>query len=61
VLADAVRAHGQRDVRFTPDLEELPAVLAKALEPGDLLITLGAGNISALGPRVLRALAGESS
>jgi UDP-N-acetylmuramate--alanine ligase len=55
-LADAIRAHGQRDVRFAPDLDAVPAELAATLEPGDLVITLGAGNVSALGPRVLAAL-----
>jgi UDP-N-acetylmuramate--alanine ligase len=56
-LADAIRAHGQRDVRFAPDLDALPAELAATLAPGDLVITLGAGNVSALGPRLLAALA----
>jgi len=56
-LADAIRAHGQRDVRFAADLDAVPAELAAALAPGDLVITLGAGNVSALGPRILAALA----
>jgi UDP-N-acetylmuramate--alanine ligase len=56
-LADAIRAHGQRDVRFAPDLDAVPAELAPTLAPGDLVITLGAGNVSALGPRLLAALA----
>jgi UDP-N-acetylmuramate--alanine ligase len=57
-LADAIRAHGQRDVRFAPDLDAVPAELAATLAPGDLVITLGAGNVSALGPRLLAALGG---
>ena len=57
-LADAIRAHGQRDVRFAPDLEAVPAELAGTLAPGDLVITLGAGSVSALGPRILAALGG---
>ncbi|MEB2346021.1 MAG: UDP-N-acetylmuramate--L-alanine ligase [Deltaproteobacteria bacterium] len=55
-LADAIRAHGQREVRFAPDLDAVPAELAAVLAPGDLVITLGAGNVSALGPRLLAAL-----
>ncbi|HEY8492621.1 MAG TPA: UDP-N-acetylmuramate--L-alanine ligase [Myxococcota bacterium] len=58
-LADAIRAHGQREVRFAPDLDAIPAELAATLAPGDLVITLGAGNVSALGPRILAALGGE--
>jgi UDP-N-acetylmuramate--alanine ligase len=57
-LADAIRAHGQRDVRFAPDLDAVPAELAGTLAPGDLVITLGAGSVSALGPRILAALGG---
>jgi len=56
LLADAIRAHGHRDVRFAPDLEALPAELAAELAPGDLVITLGAGSISGLGPKLLAAL-----
>ena len=55
-LADAIRAHGQRDVRFVADLDAVPAALVPDLEAGDLVITLGAGNISALGPKLLHAL-----
>jgi UDP-N-acetylmuramate--alanine ligase len=55
-LADAIRAHGQRDVRFVADLDAVPAALAPELAAGDLVITLGAGNVSALGPKLLAAL-----
>jgi UDP-N-acetylmuramate--alanine ligase len=61
LLADAVRAHGQRDVRFVPDLEAIPAQLAGELAPGDLVLTLGAGNVSSLGPRLLAALGGGAA
>ena len=57
LLVEAIRAHGHRDVRFVPDLEELPACLAPELCPGDLVVTLGAGSISAVGPRILASLA----
>ena len=57
LLVEAIRAHGHRDVRFVPDLEELPARLAPELCPGDLVVTLGAGSISAVGPRILASLA----
>jgi UDP-N-acetylmuramate--alanine ligase len=55
-LADAIRAHGQRDVRFVADIDAVPAALVPDLAAGDLVITLGAGNISALGPKLLQAL-----
>lgn len=37
-------------------VETLHEVLLPELEPGDLLLTLGAGDITTVGPRVLRAL-----
>jgi UDP-N-acetylmuramate--alanine ligase len=58
-LADAIRAHGQREVRFAADLDALPAALAATLAPGDLVLTLGAGSVSGLGPRLLSELAGR--
>jgi UDP-N-acetylmuramate--alanine ligase len=56
-LAEAIRAHGQRDVRFVAELDAVPAALVPELRPGDLVITLGAGNVSSLGPKLLAALA----
>jgi len=38
-------------------IDSLPAVLVAELRPGDLLLTLGAGDITTVGPRVLEALA----
>jgi UDP-N-acetylmuramate--alanine ligase len=55
-LAEAIRAHGQRDVHFVADLGEIPGVVAPELRPGDLVITLGAGSISGLAPQLLEAL-----
>jgi UDP-N-acetylmuramate--alanine ligase len=56
-LAEAIAAHGHHDVRFVRDLAEVAAALAPDLRAGDLVITLGAGNVSGLGPRLLEALA----
>jgi UDP-N-acetylmuramate--alanine ligase len=55
-LAEAIRAHGHRNVRYAPELDEVVAFLPSELRQGDLVITLGAGNISSLGPRILTAL-----
>jgi UDP-N-acetylmuramate--alanine ligase len=56
-LATAVRAAGHRDVRFIAELEEIPDALVPELREGDLVLTLGAGNVASLGPRLLEALA----
>lgn len=55
-LSEAIAAHGHRDVRFLRDLQEIPSALAPELRPGDLVLTLGAGSISSLAPRLLAAL-----
>jgi UDP-N-acetylmuramate--alanine ligase len=55
-LADAIRARGHQGVRFVPDLERVPAELVPELRSGDLVLTLGAGSVSKLGPRILERL-----
>ncbi len=40
-------------VAFVPDLDDVPAALAARAHPGDLVLTLGAGSVTELGPRVL--------
>ncbi len=44
-LARAIRTRGQIDPVFVDDLGELPALLAAVLEPGDLVLMMGAGSI----------------
>jgi UDP-N-acetylmuramate--alanine ligase len=45
-------------VRFEPSWSAVPKLLADLAEPGDLVLTLGAGDITAVGPEVLRVLSG---
>jgi len=44
-----------------PDLDDVAAGLPGDLAPGDLVLTLGAGSVSSLGPRLLARLAGEDA
>jgi UDP-N-acetylmuramate--alanine ligase len=55
-LVEAIRAHGHRDVQLVRDLDELPERVRQVARPGDLVLTLGAGNISGVGERILAAL-----
>ena len=55
-LADAVRATGHPDVRHGGPLDAIAASLPAELEDGDLVLTLGAGDVVSLGPRLLEAL-----
>ena len=43
-------------VHFVPRWAEVPAVLASLARPGDLVLTMGAGDVTVLGPEVLREL-----
>jgi len=57
-LAEAIRVQSRREVRFLPELDTIAEELPRDLRDGDLVITLGAGSISSLGPRLLTALRG---
>jgi len=57
-LCNAIASHGHRNVRLMPTLEEAADKVSKELRSGDLVLTLGAGDISKLGPMLLERLAG---
>jgi UDP-N-acetylmuramate--alanine ligase len=44
--------------RFVPDPARVAAVIDAIAEPGDLVLTMGAGDITALGPRLVETLKG---
>lgn len=49
---------GPQEVLNVPRLDDVPAVLVPDLQEGDLVLTIGAGDITTLGPRILAALGG---
>lgn len=51
-IVDAMRAHGTVPGGFLPDLATAHHAVGNALRPGDLLITLGAGNVHEVGSRI---------
>jgi UDP-N-acetylmuramate--alanine ligase len=55
-LSDAVRDCGHRDVTFVPARSEVARVLHSRVRPGDLVITLGAGDVNQCGPELLALL-----
>jgi UDP-N-acetylmuramate--alanine ligase len=59
VLVEGIRARGHRGAELVADLQKVPEVLVPELRAGDLVITLGAGSVTQLGPRLLRALEEE--
>ena len=46
-LVDGLRARGHRDVRPLPDPDQLARLIAATAQSGDLVICLGAGNVTA--------------
>ncbi|MCL6620897.1 MAG: UDP-N-acetylmuramate--L-alanine ligase [Syntrophobacterales bacterium] len=58
LIWEGVRAHGHPAAYFAPDQPTLAEALLECLRPGDVLLTLGAGDIWRLGEEVLRRLSG---
>jgi len=46
LIANDTITVGHKQVHYEPDLKALPKTVAKLLEPGDMVITLGAGSIT---------------
>jgi UDP-N-acetylmuramate--alanine ligase len=55
LIADAVPLPEER-VRFVPRWEDVPAVVAGVAVAGDLVITMGAGDVTVLAPEILLEL-----
>jgi UDP-N-acetylmuramate--alanine ligase len=55
-LAEAIRRRGHKTARHLGDRSILALEVARELRAGDLLITLGAGDVTALGPEILAEL-----
>lgn len=55
-IVDAMARHGKVTAKFLPRLDKAHYVVGNALQSGDLLITLGAGNVHEAGTRIARDL-----
>ena len=55
-LAEAMRERGHRDVTYVPAQATLVQKVLPRLQTGDVVITLGAGSITQVGPQLLAAL-----
>jgi UDP-N-acetylmuramate--alanine ligase len=56
VLCQAIRKRGHTDVRFVAQREALAHVVRDFIQPGDMVITLGAGDIHRTGVELLDLL-----
>jgi UDP-N-acetylmuramate--alanine ligase len=55
-LYKGIKAYGHKDVSFCPSVSEVPAFLDGVVTSGDMVITLGAGDVWKTGVELLRLL-----
>jgi len=55
-LYEGIKKHGHKDVTFIAEREKIAPYMASVLKKGDLMITLGAGDVWKLGEEVLERL-----
>ncbi|MDZ7716099.1 MAG: UDP-N-acetylmuramate--L-alanine ligase [Balneolaceae bacterium] len=56
LIADAAKEYGHRQVHYVEEKNELPARLQELAQPGDLIITMGAGDIYKYGEKFVEEL-----
>lgn len=57
LVVDAAKRHGAEEVVYVKDKWDLPAALNQIAQPGDLVITLGCGDVTIVGPLLADLLA----
>ena len=55
-LFRGIKEHGHKEVIHCPQQEEILPALLSVIEPGDVVVTLGAGNIYRVGDQLLKKL-----
>jgi UDP-N-acetylmuramate--alanine ligase len=58
-VADTIQRVGGRNARYVASFDEAVSELAAVANDGDMILTLGAGNVSQLGAQILAALEGR--
>ncbi len=56
LIANAAREFGHKQVHYVPDKKDIPAFLMKIKQPGDIIITMGAGDIWKYGEQFIQQL-----
>jgi UDP-N-acetylmuramate--alanine ligase len=55
-LSQGIKEYGHKEVLFSPGQEDTLSILLSIVKPGDLIITLGAGDIYGLAGKLLDKL-----
>jgi UDP-N-acetylmuramate--alanine ligase len=58
-LALSIESYGHKRVQHLPSLQEIPAAVQGGLKEGDLVLTMGAGNVWTVGEELLKLLRQE--
>jgi UDP-N-acetylmuramate--alanine ligase len=53
MVVEAARRSGHRNVHYCPSWQDAPALLAGEVHEGDVIVTLGAGDVNRLGQRLV--------
>ena len=56
-LAQSIAGHGHKHALYVDQLDALPAQLKNLVQPGDMIVCMGAGNISAVANDLAEQLA----
>ncbi|NOX33534.1 MAG: UDP-N-acetylmuramate--L-alanine ligase [Deltaproteobacteria bacterium] len=55
-LCEGIRRHGHKDVSYAPDFMQALSMITHKLKKGDIVLTLGAGDIYTLGEKLVEIL-----
>lgn len=59
LIADTARSYGHKNVHYVENKKDLPSELKKLSQPGDIIITMGAGDIYKFGEEFVSRLLAE--
>jgi UDP-N-acetylmuramate--alanine ligase len=55
-LVEGIKAHGHKDTCFAPDFTQALSIITHKAKPGNMVLTLGAGDVYTLGEKLLEIL-----
>jgi len=58
-MTNAIKRFGHKDVRYVGRLEDAAAALREHVQPGDLVLTMGAGTVNRVSDQLLELLRGQ--
>jgi len=59
LIKESILKHEGRDVEIINKLEDVPLKISEIAKPGDVVLTLGAGDINKVGKEILKQIKGE--